>query len=196
VAEHIEAFKAFASQNPSLTFQVTKVGCGLAGFTEEQIAPLFFDAPSNILLPGTWTNLRQKAFGQAVAARLCVFGSRTFTDVSLAENHIQKSVDKLLSKGFDKVTIVSGGAKGADQLGWDFAKTNDLPALIFNANWNAYGKSAGHARNETMAWASTHAIGFWDGQSTGTKMMIGLLKRESIPVYLPTLPEKKAELGM
>lgn len=41
--------------NPPVTeFLVTKVGCGLAGFSEDEIAPLFRGAPSNCLLPDGW----------------------------------------------------------------------------------------------------------------------------------------------
>ena len=44
-------FKAFARANPDLTFQLTPIGCGLAGYTPEQIAPMFQDAPSNVQQP-------------------------------------------------------------------------------------------------------------------------------------------------
>jgi hypothetical protein len=48
---HVDDFKRFAGEHPELTFQVTAVGCGLAGYRPEQIAPLFADAPANCLLP-------------------------------------------------------------------------------------------------------------------------------------------------
>ena len=47
VEVHIDAFKDFAMDHPDLDFQVTQVACGLAGFTKEQIAPLFKSSPSN-----------------------------------------------------------------------------------------------------------------------------------------------------
>ena len=37
-----------------MTFYVTKIGCGLAGLKEEDIAPMFFDAPKNVILPYGW----------------------------------------------------------------------------------------------------------------------------------------------
>ncbi len=37
-----------------LTFAVTKIGCGLAGYTEDQIKPLFKNAPENCILPPGW----------------------------------------------------------------------------------------------------------------------------------------------
>ena len=37
-----------------LDFQVTKIGCGLAGYTEVEIAPMFKGAPTNCFLPDGW----------------------------------------------------------------------------------------------------------------------------------------------
>ena len=54
---HIDAFKDFAMDNPHLDFQVTQVGCGLAGFTKEQIAPLFKSSPSNCYFDLEWQPL-------------------------------------------------------------------------------------------------------------------------------------------
>jgi len=51
VALHVERFKAFAAAHPDMHFQVTAIGCGLAGYTPAQIAPLFRGVPGNCLLP-------------------------------------------------------------------------------------------------------------------------------------------------
>jgi len=51
IAAGVRRFVAFARARPDLHFQVTPIGCGLAGFEDEEIAPLFEDAPSNVLLP-------------------------------------------------------------------------------------------------------------------------------------------------
>jgi len=48
---YVELFITFAINNPELTFELTPIGCGLAGFKPEDIAPLFKDAPSNVILP-------------------------------------------------------------------------------------------------------------------------------------------------
>lgn len=45
-----EAAKAL----PDKTFLLTKVGCGIAGYTEDEIRPLFANAPSNIIRPSDW----------------------------------------------------------------------------------------------------------------------------------------------
>jgi len=54
VAEYITLFKVYATIHPEKNFQVTQIGCGLAGFAPEQIAPLFQDAPSNCYFDAAW----------------------------------------------------------------------------------------------------------------------------------------------
>lgn len=54
VERHVEDFIRYASEHPDVVFEVSKIGCGLAGFTEDRIAPLFADAPENCRLPDGW----------------------------------------------------------------------------------------------------------------------------------------------
>ena len=56
IGRHVAAFIEFAKIRPDLTFRVTRVGCGLAGFKDEEIAPLFRGALglSNVRLPKGW----------------------------------------------------------------------------------------------------------------------------------------------
>jgi len=53
IAEHVNKFIEFASNNPKLRFLVTEIGCGLAGYAVKDIAPLFKSAlkVKNIVLP-------------------------------------------------------------------------------------------------------------------------------------------------
>jgi hypothetical protein len=53
VKPYVDKFIEFAKCHPELRFLVTKIGCGIAGFREEQIAPLFAEAidVKNIILP-------------------------------------------------------------------------------------------------------------------------------------------------
>lgn len=54
VACAVERFVAFARSRPDLQFQLTPIGCGLAGFTRQQIEPLFTAIPANVNLPPEW----------------------------------------------------------------------------------------------------------------------------------------------
>ena len=47
----IAAFVDFAETRPELTFLVTEIGCGIAGYTPADVAPLFTRVPSNVRLP-------------------------------------------------------------------------------------------------------------------------------------------------
>jgi hypothetical protein len=51
IQKHVDEFKQFATEHPDQIFQVTAIGCGLAGYRPKQIAPMFADAPPNCELP-------------------------------------------------------------------------------------------------------------------------------------------------
>ena len=44
-------------------FIMTRIGCGLAGYSDEQIAPMFKNAPSNVKLPEEWNRVLNKNTG-------------------------------------------------------------------------------------------------------------------------------------
>ena len=56
IKPYVDEFITFATQHPELTFLVTKIGCGIAGFKEREIAPLFAKARDmgNVVLPMGW----------------------------------------------------------------------------------------------------------------------------------------------
>ena len=53
IQPYVDGFIAFASEHPELFFYVTRIGCGIAGFREKEIAPLFAQAVGleNVCLP-------------------------------------------------------------------------------------------------------------------------------------------------
>lgn len=71
--------------------------------------------------------------------------------------------------------IISGMAKGADQLGYKWAKQFNVPIISKPANWQL-GKSAGFIRNKEMAAECDALIAFWDSKSSGTKHIIQTCK--------------------
>jgi len=54
VRKGVERFLAFARQRMDLTFFVTRIGCGLAGYTDAEIGPMFIGSPTNCELPEGW----------------------------------------------------------------------------------------------------------------------------------------------
>lgn len=61
IARHVAVFLTFASERERLTFTVTRVGCGLAGYRDATIAPLFEAAPGNCHLPAEWSEFVKAA---------------------------------------------------------------------------------------------------------------------------------------
>lgn len=54
IRPHIQDFIDYATVHPELTFQVTRIGCGLAGYTNADIAPMFYYAPTNCQFDTAW----------------------------------------------------------------------------------------------------------------------------------------------
>lgn len=54
IKPHVDDFINYAKSNPNLDFEVTRIGCGLAGYSDKDIAPLFKNAPNNCFLPDGW----------------------------------------------------------------------------------------------------------------------------------------------
>lgn len=65
IKPYVDDFIAFACQHPELFFYVTRIGCGIAGFRDEDIAPLFADAigVDNICLPRSFVEILKSPVG-------------------------------------------------------------------------------------------------------------------------------------
>ncbi len=59
IKPYVDEFLQFARENQHLTFLVTRIGCGIAGFTDQEMAPLFAQAMglSNVLLPESFAQV-------------------------------------------------------------------------------------------------------------------------------------------
>lgn len=123
--------------------------------------------------------------------KVIIAGSRDFSDYTL----LVACCDKILSKQKD-AEIVSGAARGADQLGELYARDHGHPIKRFPADWVKYGKSAGHRRNEEMAKYADAAIIFWDGKSVGTKSMIDLAKKYKLSLRVIEYTKKQTKLPL
>ena len=54
IQEHVDQFIRYARKHPELNFQVTCIGCGLAGLKHEWVAPMFLKAPENCYFDTLW----------------------------------------------------------------------------------------------------------------------------------------------
>ena len=111
--------------------------------------------------------------------KLVIAGSRDFKDYSLLSETLDKH---LKNRARNKaITIISGTAKGADQLGEQYAKEKGYKVEYYPADWERYGNAAGPIRNTQMAKAADDVIVFWDGKSAGTRNMMEAAQKENIP---------------
>jgi hypothetical protein len=62
IRPYVDDFVAYAKAHPELTFLVTRIGCGIAGFRDEDMAPLFVGttALENVALPARWIEILEE----------------------------------------------------------------------------------------------------------------------------------------
>ncbi len=103
-----------------------------------------------------------------------IAGSRSFINFNIMNRHLE-SLKPNISE------VVSGGARGADDLGELWGLRNKIPCKVFYADWSL-GNSAGIQRNRLMGDYADSLIAFWDGTSPGTKHMIDYMTSLNKPV--------------
>lgn len=124
----------------------------------------------------------RKYYHDQCAYNLIVAGGRDFNDYELLSKVLTVVATAYLTD--EQVSIVSGGARGADALGERFAKEQGVNLITKPADWKTYGNSAGYRRNEEMALISNGLLAFWDGKSKGTKHMIDAAQRRGLDVFI------------
>jgi hypothetical protein len=127
-----------------------------------------------------------------VVVKVIIAGSRGITDPDV----VDAAVDAMFAQprwarqgwsALDIDEIVSGGARGVDALGEQWARQRRILVERFpveSSHWEKFGKIAGHLRNAMMAGYADAAICVWDGKSPGTRMMIDLMEWAGKPVYV------------
>lgn len=118
--------------------------------------------------------------------KVIVAGGRDFKDYYL----LKETLDNFQQEYGNITEVVSGGARGSDKLGEQYANENKIPIKRFVPDWEGLGKKAGFVRNNQMGdYAKEHngmLVAFWDKQSKGTKGMIDYAKKiglKSVVVY-------------
>lgn len=121
---------------------------------------------------------------------IIIAGSREFNNYQLLENMCD-----LYTNDKNDVTVISGGARGADRLGEIYSTSKGFRLLRIEADWNEYGKSAGFRRNCDMAITAKNyieyvCIAFSVNKSKGTDHMINICKRYNIPCLKVEITDK------
>lgn len=107
--------------------------------------------------------------------KVIVAGSRSIMDYSLVRGAIEES-------GFQITEIVSGGARGVDQLGERYAEEHGIPIRQFKPNWKL-GRHAGFKANSQMVEHSDALIAIHDGESKGTMDTIRKMRKAGKRVH-------------
>jgi len=114
--------------------------------------------------------------------RIVVTGGRDFSDAAM----VGKALEAVKAKhGISE--LIHGGAKGADSLCATWAKSTGIPVHLFRADWDKFGKRAGHIRNQQMIdeGKPDAAIAFPGGR--GTADMVRRCISAGLPVW--SLPD-------
>lgn len=112
--------------------------------------------------------------------KVIIAGSRGITNFDLIE---QEFVELFHYKGKEKdIQIISGTARGVDQLGERVGSKYGIEVIRMPANWDKLGKRAGYVRNAEMAKVGTHLLAFRLDNSKGTSHMIDLANKEGLEV--------------
>jgi Domain of unknown function (DUF4326)/YspA, cpYpsA-related SLOG family len=109
--------------------------------------------------------------------KLIIAGSRTFTDY-------QRLCQVLAPDRHRIAQVITGGARGADQLGYRWAWKHAIRHQLFRADWECFGKSAGMRRNHQMAQAGDVLVAFHVNNSPGTTHMIACMRQLGKPVVV------------
>lgn len=104
--------------------------------------------------------------------KIAIMGSRNFDKYDILEKTVLETFDIT-----SICAVVSGGARGADQLGELFAKNHNIDIIRFLPDWKTYGKKAGMIRNNYIIESSDFVFAFWDGKSRGTLDSISKCKK-------------------
>lgn len=102
--------------------------------------------------------------------KVIIAGGRDFNNYEMVKETM-KELNIIVTE------IVCGGARGADTLGYGWAKENNIPVKMFPAEWDIYGNSAGMIRNHEMGDYADYLVAFWDGKSRGTADMINYMQQ-------------------
>jgi len=110
--------------------------------------------------------------------KVIIAGSR-----NILPKHFYDSL-KFFPDDWNVTEVVSGTARGVDQMGEVIAEIQDIPVKRFPADWDEYGKRAGMIRNAEMADYADALFAVWDGKSKGTKQMIDNANTKGLKVIV------------
>lgn len=116
--------------------------------------------------------------------KLIVAGGRDFDDYDRMQLVLFSLGDYYLKDV--AVSFVSGMARGADELGHQFAKEFNVVCDEYPADWDTYGTTTGYMHNKDLSDHADGLVAFFDGQDIQTKQLIELMKSQNKFVHVVT----------
>lgn len=110
--------------------------------------------------------------------RLLICGSRYWTNPDPIYSAI-----KQFAEAYPDLTIIQGGAKGADEIAKMIAQRLKIPCETFEANWALHGRRAGPIRNQQMLNSGVDlCLAFHEDykNSKGTKDMLSRIHKAGV----------------
>jgi hypothetical protein len=120
-----------------------------------------------------------RVFAGGDVRRVAIVGSRDYPKMNLVRKHVGG-----LSRRYDGLVIVSGtepGSRrnrrgqvlwGVDETALSEAARLGVDTLVFEPDWERYGKAAGPKRNQVIVDQSDDLVAYWDCESRGTAWTI------------------------
>jgi len=114
-----------------------------------------------------------------------VSGTRKWTDY---ENfsEIMTMVFVALQEAYmldrEEMAVVSGGARGVDEMAEIWAREMNLSAFVIKPNWKRWGRVAGPIRNSKIVELADSLVTFSSPDSTGTVDTLKKARKKGIPI--------------
>ena len=105
-------------------------------------------------------------------------GGRDYSDRA----KVFKTLDKVVDEIICPVTLMHGGANGADKLAAEWANYRNIPVIEVRADWTAHGRAAGPIRNQKMLDAHCPKIVIAFAGGRGTADMVRRSRKAGIQV--------------
>lgn len=111
--------------------------------------------------------------------KILIVGSRSILNFDLSD-YIPHETD----------VIISGGARGMDQIAERYADDHKISKFIMRPQYAKFGKAAPIKRNESMVELADTILVIWDGVSKGTKSTITYAQKKNKPLTVILYQEK------
>ncbi len=122
--------------------------------------------------------------------RLLICGGRYFADSDQAWSALD-----LLHEIHGISAVIEGGARGADRIGAQWALQRDIKVSTYPADWNRYGRRAGHIRNGIMLTCGRPDLVVAFPGGTGTANMMAQAQSAGVIVLQPPISAERRRGG-